>query len=479
MSNLSPLQAKQELARRELARRRLTDFIKFNFPEYEVNWHHKIIAEKLEAVARGEIKRLMITLPPRHGKSEICSIQFPAWFIGSRPDKSIIATSYSAELATDFGRQVRNLVDSEEYKNLFDTRLAEDSTAKGRWSTSEGGMYYAVGVGGSVTGRGADILLIDDPIKNRQDADSPVIRNGIGSWYISTARTRLSPDGAIVVINTRWHDDDLSGRILKGENKDSWVVVDFPAIATKDEEFRKEGEPLWGSRYSLQNLLETKQDIGSFEWSALYQQTPIDEESQEFKRDWFRYSKQEEVEKLNTSNFVTIDTAVSQQDSADYTGVIRNYVDRENKWHIKADAYKINPAELIDLLFRIYEEDKPEKIGIEKTIYLQAIKPFIDDECRKRNKFLPIVELQHNQKSKETRIRGLIPRYESKSIFHIENRCGVLEEQLLRFPKGIHDDVLDALAYQLQIAVAPYTPSIHEAAAAYQAQKNNRTNFAR
>ena len=144
------------------------DFIKFNFPDYDVNWHHKIIAEKLEAVERGEIKRLMITLPPRHGKSEICSIQFPAWFIGRNPEKSIIATSYSAELATDFGRQVRNLVDSDEYKHLFETRLAEDSTARGRWSTDKGGMYYAVGVGGSVTGRGADVLLIDDPIKNRK-----------------------------------------------------------------------------------------------------------------------------------------------------------------------------------------------------------------------------------------------------------------------------------------------------------------------
>jgi len=477
--NLSPSQAKQELAKRELSRRRLIDFIKFNFPDYDVNWHHKIIAEKLEAVERGEIKRLMITLPPRHGKSEICSIQFPAWFIGRNPDKSIIATSYSSELATDFGRQVRNLVDSDEYKHLFETRLAEDSTARGRWSTDKGGMYYAVGVGGSVTGRGADVLLIDDPIKNRQDADSPVIRNSVWSWYTSTARTRLSPTGSIVIINTRWHDADLSGMILASENKDLWDVVDFPAIATQDEQFRKEGEPLWGNRYTLENLLEIKKDIGSFEWASLYQQTPIDADSQEFKKDWFRPAKWEDVEKLNTSRYITVDTAVSQSDSADYTGVIRNYVDRENKWYIKADAYKINPTELIDLLFKLYEEDRPEKIGIEKTIYLQAIKPFIDEECRKRNKFLPIVELQHNQKSKETRIRGLIPRYESKSIFHIEGRCSALEEQLLRFPKGINDDVVDALAYQSQIAVAPYRPDQSEVQRIFEARRHNRNNFAR
>src|SRR3990167_9052316 len=171
-STISPMEAKRELAKRELARRHLLDFILYNFREYKVNWHHRVLIEKLEAVERGEIKRLMVFMPPRHSKSETCSVQFPAWVVGRDKDKDIILGSYAAELAHDFGRQTRNLIASPEYKNIFNTTLSEDSQAKGRWNTNGRGAYNAVGVGGSVTGKGADYLIIDDPIKNRQDADS-------------------------------------------------------------------------------------------------------------------------------------------------------------------------------------------------------------------------------------------------------------------------------------------------------------------
>ncbi len=454
MKNSPNLQkkAKAELAKRELAKRNLLDFIKYNFPEYKTNWHHKVIVEALEKTERGELKRLILTLPPRHGKSEIASVQFPAWLIGKNKNRHIIQASYSGDLATDFGRQVRNLIKSKEYQNIFNTTLAEDSDAKGKWNTNGRGAYNAVGVGGATTGKGADFLIIDDPIKNRQDAESEVIRKNIWGWYTSTARTRLSPDGVIILIMTRWHDDDLVGSILKGENADKWTIINLPAIAEKDEEFRKQGEALWANHFSLENLLETKKDIGSYDWSALYQQNPIDEESQEFKKSYFKEREWSEVEKLNTRKFLTIDTAISQKASADFTGLCENWVDGENKWNLKAWRMKINPKELIDLLFTLYASRKYEKIGIEKTVYLDAIKPFLDEEMRKRNVFLPIVELLHNQTRKETRIRGLIPRYESTSIFHIKGECSDLEEEALRFPKGVHDDVLDATAYQLQLA---------------------------
>lgn len=442
------------MAKRELARRHLKDFVLYNFDDYKVNWHHEVIFEKLEAVERGEIKRLMLFLPPRHGKSEIGSIQFPAWLMGRDKDRNIIEASYSGDLATDFGRQTRNLIKSQKYQNIFNgVNLAEDSEAKGKWNTNGRGAYNAVGVGGATTGKGADFLIIDDPIKNRQDAESEVVRDNAWNWYRSTARTRLSPGGAVILIMTRWHDDDLAGRIL--QKPAGWEIVKFPAIAEQDEEYRKQGEALWADFFTKEILDQTKEDIGGYEWSALYQQNPIDEENQEFHKHWFKQRDWAEIEKLKTRRFLTIDTAISEKASADYTGLCDNTVDWENNWNLKAWQMKVNPKELIDLLFNLHESRSYEKIGIEKTIYLDTLKPFLDEEQRKRNRFLPIVDLEHNQTKKELRIRGLIPRYQAGAIYHIKDECKELEHQALRFPKGVNDDILDATAYQLQIAAAP------------------------
>lgn len=390
---------------------------------------------------------------PTHN-SQLATINFPAWYLGRNPDKEIITVSYSGELALDFGSKTRDLMQDEIYREIFDVQLREDEKAKGKWKTKQGGYYISVGVGGALTGRGTDCLIIDDPIKNREEAESEVYRNRVWDFYTSTAYTRLNPNGAVIIILTRWHLDDLAGRLLKHE-KENWEVIEFPAIALQDEKYRKKGEPLWASRYSLEEYEKTKKTIGIMNWNALYQQNPILSESQEFKPHWFKKRKQEDIDILSTRNFLTIDTAISQRTSADYTGIVKNYVDKENKWNIKSSHLRINPKELIDLLFNLYEQDNYEKMGIEKTIYLQAIKPFLDDEMRKRNKFLPIVELLHNQIQKETRIRGLIPRYESGSIIHIENENQELENELLSFPVGVNDDIIDALQYQSQIAEAP------------------------
>ena len=193
-----------------------------------------MIAEKLEAVERGEIDRLMINMPPRHGKSELASRRFPAWFLGRHPNKSVIAASYNSDLAADFGRQVRNIVAAREYANLFETKLAEDSRAANRWNTDAGGSYVAAGVGTAITGGGADILLIDDPVKDREEADSEIQRQKVWDWYTSTAYTRLAPGGRIIVIQTRWHEDDLSGRLLVEQAKggDKWEILELPAITS-------------------------------------------------------------------------------------------------------------------------------------------------------------------------------------------------------------------------------------------------------
>ena len=188
----------------------------------------------------------MIFLPPRHSKSEIGSIQFPAWLMGRNRDRNIIEASHTADLATDFGRQTRNLVSSPEYQNIFPgVTLAEDSEAKGKWNTNGRGAYNAVGVGGSATGKGADVFIIDDPVKDRKSADSQVVRDSTYSWYRSVVRTRLSPNGAIVVIETRWHDQDLAGSILRDAKPGEWEIISLPAIAIEDEKHRKRGEALW------------------------------------------------------------------------------------------------------------------------------------------------------------------------------------------------------------------------------------------
>lgn len=424
--------------------------------KYDASWLHREIARQLERVEKGEVKRLMLFVPPRHGKSELGSIMFPAWYLGKHPEKEIITSSYSAELAQDFGYKTRNLVDTQEYQELFTTKLRDDSKSKAKWLTQQGGGYTAVGVGGAITGRGADILIIDDPIKNREEAESLTIREKIWSWYTSTAYTRLEKNGAVILILTRWHQDDLAGRLLKAQQEggDKWEVVKFPAIATENELFRVEGEALWKDKYDIDALNQIKNTVGIYDWSALYQQEPVSSESQEFKPDYFQYRTIDDVLSLDTRRTLTIDTAISQKASADYTGFCLNFTDRENKWNIKAWKKKISPLELIDDLFSLWDTFRLEVIGIEKTIYLQAIKPFLDEEMRKRNKFLNVVELQHNQIAKETRIRALLPRYESHSVFHITGQCTDLEEEQVNFPKGIHDDVLDAEAYQIQISTS-------------------------
>lgn len=453
--------ADKEIADRELGRRHLMDFVTYNYKTYAPSWHHRLIAEKLEAVERGDIKRLMLFLPPRHGKSELGSVQFPAWYLGKNPEKEIINASYTADLAVGFGRRVRNLVAEPEYQNLFDTRLSEDSKAANKWNTSVGGSYVAVGVGGPITGRGADVFIIDDPFKNRKEADSPVVRNDVWNWYTSTAYTRLSPTGAVILIMTRWHDDDLAGRLLNDKEGDKWEVVEFPAIATREEIIdgihrRNIGEALWPSRFDVERLEKTKAVIGAYEWASLYQQNPIDETSQEFTKDWIKTRTIDEVERLNTRRFLTIDTAGPMTSTSDYMGLVDNRVDVEGHWNIEAYKYKMNTAQFVELLFTLQQKHHYEKIGIEKTIYLDALKPFIDMEQMKRKTMLPIVELKHGGRSKVLRIRGLLPRYQYGNIFHIQGRCDDLVPQLLRFPKGAEDDILDALAYQDQVAESPF-----------------------
>lgn len=436
------------------AQEKLISFSIATNPVYVPNWHHRVIAKELEHIETfgdRDYKVLLVFVPPRHGKSELCSINFPAWYLGRKPTKEIITVSYSAELALDFGSKTRALVDNELFP-FDEVSLKEDAQAKAKWRTNKGGSYTSVGVGGAITGRGADILLFDDPIKNREQAESEVYRENVWQFFTSTAFTRLEPGGVIVVILTRWHTDDLAGRILRNPQLGGRAkIIHFPAIATQKEIYRNEGDALWPERFNVQALNEIKETIGPYDWASLYQGSPIATERQEFKPEWWRKIPQSQVDLMNTSNFLTIDTAISKKSSADYTGFCDNSVNQENFWHIKAWQMRLDPAELVDAIFTLHLKRNYQKIGIEKTVYLDGLKPYLDAEMRKRNVFLPIVELHHNQIKKEIRIRGLIPRYAAKQIFHIEGECVALEEEQMQFPQGLHDDVLDALAYQDQV----------------------------
>lgn len=438
------------------ARQSLIDFEIATDPRYDPNWHHEVIAKELEhieAFGDRDYKILIITVPPRHGKSRECSIDFPAWYLGRRPEREVIIASYSADLAHDFGGKTRDKVDSEYFKFIFDNvKLKEDEKAKGRWSTNKQGGYIAAGVGGAITGRGADVLLIDDPVKNAEEAESIVMRDKVWEWWKSTAFTRLHPGGVAIIIMTRWHLDDLAGRIIADpEFGDMTKIIKFPAIATEDDTYRKKGEALWPSRYPVSALMKIKTVVGPYVWSALYQCSPILTEKQEFKPEWYKEISEKELSMLSTAKYLTVDTAMSKKAQADFCGFCDNSVDKEGFWNFKAWRAKLGPEELVDALFALHETRKYSAIGIEKTVYSDGLKPFLDAEQRKRNKFLPIIELQHKGTAKEIRIRSLIPRYASGSIRHIQGQCDALEEEQTTFPNGMHDDVLDAAAYQDQV----------------------------
>lgn len=454
--NMTDLSEKAKLISR-YAKEDLITYAQAVDRSYTPNWHHELIAEKLQAVERGEIKRLIITVPPRHGKSRLSTEIFPTWYLGKNPKREVIVAANTEDLAKDFGRKAREIVKEPIYDGIFGMKLKQDEKSSSKWKTSSGGSYTSVGIGGTITGRGAHLFIIDDPIKNADDAQSVQFRNKQWEWYRSVAYTRLMKDGAVVIILTRWHTDDLAGRLIEQQNEglgDEWDVIKIPAIATEDDKYRKKGEALWESEFPLSRLKKTKDVVGPYVFESLYQQEPITSENQLFSDSWFKYRNQDEVDSLSTRNFLTIDTAVSQQDSGDFTGFCDNRVDRENKWNIRAWRERINPQDLIDKIFFLHHNNRYEKIGIEKTIYTQAIKPFMDDEMRKRNIFLPIVELHHNRTNKEERIKWLVPRYATGSIYHVRGLTGDLEEELLMFPKAKHDDVSDATAYQAQIAEA-------------------------
>lgn len=438
-SQLSPPEAATELLRRREARKGLVAFAQYTNPAYQPAAHHHRIAEKLEAVARGEIARLMILMPPRHGKSELASRRFPAWALGQRPDLDIIAASYSSDLATDFGREVRNIVGSAEYGALFDARLAADSQAANRWHTQDGGMYVAAGVGTSITGRGANILLIDDPFKDREDADSEIRRKRVWDWYTSTAYTRLAPGGAIVVINTRWHDDDLSGRLLAEaeEGGDQWEVLSLPAIDAA-------GKALWPDWYPIQRLEQIRSVLPSRDWNALYQQEPVPDEGEYFKLVWFE-DYDELPERLTV--YGASDYAVTD-DGGDYSehGIVG--IDSQENVYVLDWWYEQATSDVwIESQCDLIVRHSPACWFGESGVIKRAVEPFLVRRMEQRKAFCRI-EWLPSIADKPTRARGIQALASMGKVKFPKNAPwkGRVLNQLMRFPAGKNDDAVDVLS---------------------------------
>ena len=343
--------SKEEIeAVKSLAREHLIDFGIYMGTEkgelYQPAWFHEEMADELMKVANGtsEYDILMFWLPPGSGKSRLATQLFPAYMLGKDPTTQIIVTSYSGDLAEKFGSNTRDIMESKKYQSLFETFLRKDSRSKDNWETTKGGSYNAVGLGGSITGKRANIFIIDDLIRGRAEANSKSYRDNAWDFFMSTAFTRganrLSQKKPIYIFcNTRWHTDDVPGRLLEmqkegGENVPKMKVISYPAVAEVDEKHRKAGEALWEKGYPLAELEKIKATITGYEWAALYQQNPITAENQEFKVETFQEIALEDVLKEENSVFMSIDTAISKKSSGDYTGITLNFVNKENKWRI-------------------------------------------------------------------------------------------------------------------------------------------------
>lgn len=380
----------------------------------------------------------MIFMPPRHGKSELASKRFPAWYLGRRPEKQIIAASYNSELSTDFGREVRNIVASSEYAKLFNVNLAADSQAADRWHTNLGGAYVSAGVGTAITGRGANVLLIDDPFKDRQEADSEITRERVWNWYTSTAYTRLMPGGSIILIQTRWHEDDLAGRLLnaQGRGGDKWQVLSLSALTNN--------EPLWPEWYGIEALERIRSVIGPRDWGSLYQQEPLPEGGAYFKKDWFRYY---DDQPKHLRIFCASDYAVTASDN-DYTVHLVAGVDEHEDLYL-LDMWREQATSdvWVEKKLDLAEKWKPIQWAEENGQIIKGVGPFIDRRQRERKVWF-YREQYTSSVDKAIRARSIQARMSMGKVYLPRDAPWRtdFERELLSFPAGKHDDQVDAFS---------------------------------
>jgi len=434
-----------------------TDFLTFvnkMWPAFIAGKHHEVMADAFERVAKGELKRLIINMPPRHTKSEFASFLFPAWFLGRYPEKKIIQTAHTAELAVGFGRKVRNLIGQDDFQEVFPgIELSSDSKAAGRWNTNKRGDYFAIGVGGAVTGKGADVLIIDDPHSEQEaalGAYNPEVYDKVYEWYTSGPRQRLQPGGSIIIVMTRWSTRDLTGKIIKSvtqkEGVDDWEVIELPAIMPS-------GDPLWPEFWPLEQLEALKAELPVSKWSAQYQQDPTSEEGALIKREWWQEWEKEGPPPCEAI-IQSWDTAFLKTQRADYSacttwGVFQHPNESGEMMPnlILLDAYKekLEFPELKRAAYDKYWEFEPDQMIVEAKA---AGSPLIFEL---RAMGIPVTEFTPSRgQDKIARVNAVSDLFASGVIWCPPTRwADEVMEECAAFPAGDHDDLVDSTTQAL------------------------------
>lgn len=429
---------------------RLIAYAAYQWPSYADAPHHRLIARHLEMVERGEITRLMITMPPRHGKSMLASEFFPAWYMGRNPDHYVVTATYAQELADDFGRKVKNQIEDPSFQAVFPgVSLADDSKSAKRFhiegssggyehATTQRGAFYAVGVGGPLTGRGAHLLLIDDPVKNREDAESEIIRKKTKDWYTSTAYTRLMPGGRIVIIQTRWHEDDLSGWLQAEHGHEDWTVLNLPAINDR-------GEALWPEQYPVETLERIKRALPPRDWSALYQQSPSPETGDYFKREWVI-----PVDVIPPRDTMAIyggsDYAVTAN-GGDYTVHVVIGVGHDGRMYL-LDLWRAQASSdvWVDAFCNLVRKWQPIGWAEETGQIKSGVGPFLVKRMLETESYT-VREQFPTRGDKAVRAQSIRARMAMQGL-HVPANAPWLSDlisELMSFPVGVHDDQADAL----------------------------------
>ena len=415
-------------------------FVKYVWPDFIEGSHHKIMADKFNKVATGELKRIIINMAPRHTKSEFSSYLLPAWMIGRNPKLKIIQATHTTELAVRFGRKAKHLIDSEEYQKIYPTKLREDSKAAGRWETNEGGEYFAAGVGGSITGRGADLLIIDDP-HSEQDALNVNALDRTWEWYTSGPRQRLQPGGIIVVVMTRWNMKDLTGRLINAQKEakaDQWEVIEFPAILPNNK-------PVWPEYWKLEELESVKASLSIGKWNAQYQQNPTAEEGSIIKREWWNLWEKDLPPLYHVIQ--SYDTAFLKKETADYSAI--------TTWGVFYPTEDSGPnLILLDVVKDRFEFPELRRVALEQYNYWKPESVIIEGKAsgmpltfELRKQGIPVINYTPSRgNDKHARVNAVAPLFESGQIWATDDKFSeeVIEE-CAAFPYGDHDDLVDSM----------------------------------
>ena len=436
----------QQLRKLDLAEKRFIPFVKHVWPEFIEGDHHRKIAKKFEDIANGKIKRLIVNMPPRHTKSEFASYLFPAWMVGKNPKLKVIQTTHTGELAVRFGRKMKNLVDTSEFAQVFeDCKIAADSKAAGRWETNKGGEYYAAGIGGAITGRGADLLIIDDP-HSEQDALSDTAMDSAYEWYTSGPRQRLQPGGAIVIVMTRWSTKDLTGKLLNAQSEpkaDQWEVIEFPAILPSNT-------PVWSNYWKLEELEGVKASLSEGKWQAQWQQNPTSEEGSIIKREWWKEWKQKEIPDL-VHIIQSYDTAFSKKETADFSAI--------TTWGVFYPPNKGPHLILVDVRKGRWDFPELKKIALEEYKYWEPETVIIEAKAtgtplthELRQIGVPVVNFTPSKgNDKHVRVNSVAPLFEAGKIYYPADKRWAEEviEECAAFPYGEYDDLVDSTTQAL------------------------------